>query len=81
MTEEALVKAARRGDDAAFEELVRRYEKKVYALSLRLCGNSEDAQEAARQLLAQDPELADPRHLPIRQKVLTLFDENPDIFN
>ena len=41
----------------------------------------KDAQEAARQLLAQDPELADPRHLPIRQKVLTLFDENPDIFN
>ena len=49
MTEEALVKAARRGDDAAFEELVRRYEKKVYALSLRLCGNSEDAQEAAQE--------------------------------
>lgn len=49
MTEEALVKAARRGDDAAFEELVRRYEKKVYALSLHLCGNSEDAQEAAQE--------------------------------
>ena len=49
MTEEALVKAAQRGDEDAFEELVRRYEKKVYALSLRLCGNSEDAQEAAQE--------------------------------
>lgn len=49
MTEQELVLAARRGDDAAFEELVRAYEKKVYHLSLRMCGDPDDALEIAQE--------------------------------
>ncbi|BAK98206.1 RNA polymerase ECF subfamily sigma factor [Oscillibacter valericigenes Sjm18-20] len=47
--EQQLVKAARGGDADAFETLVHRYEKRVYALTLRMCGNSSDAQEAAQE--------------------------------
>lgn len=49
MTERELVQAARKGDDHAFEELVRTYEKKVYHLALRMCGNQEDAYEVAQE--------------------------------
>ena len=38
MTEMELVRAAQKGDDSAFEALVRTYEKKVYHLALRMCG-------------------------------------------
>ena len=37
--EQQLVSAARGGDLDAFEALVRLYEKRVFALTLRLCGN------------------------------------------
>jgi RNA polymerase sigma-70 factor (ECF subfamily) len=47
--EQRLVDAARRGDEAAFESLVRLYEKRVFALAVRMCGNSEDAAEAAQE--------------------------------
>jgi RNA polymerase sigma-70 factor (ECF subfamily) len=40
---------ARRRDQDAFESLVHTYEKRVYALTLRLCGSPEDAQEAAQE--------------------------------
>jgi len=43
------VDRARRGDADAFESLVHLYEKRVYALALRLCGNPDDAQEAAQE--------------------------------
>lgn len=49
IAEQDLVKDARRGDVDAFEALVRRYEKRVYALTLRMCGNPADAQEAAQE--------------------------------
>lgn len=49
MTEQELVLAARRGDDSAFEELVRAYEKKVYHLALRMCLDQEDAFEIAQE--------------------------------
>lgn len=45
---EELVYRAKRGDDAAFEQLVAMHEKKIYALCLRMCENAEDAQEAAQ---------------------------------
>ena len=48
MNESELIHAARRGDEAAFEQLVRLHEKKVYNLCLRMCGNAEDAAEAAQ---------------------------------
>ena len=41
--EQQLVSAARDGDMDAFEALVHLYEKRVFALTLRMCGNPEDA--------------------------------------
>ena len=43
MDEQTLIKRAGKGDEAAFEELVRAYEKTVYNLALRMTGNREDA--------------------------------------
>lgn len=47
--EQRLVDAARQGDEGAFESLVRLYEKRVFALAVRMCGNQEDAAEAAQE--------------------------------
>ena len=49
MTLEELVRAAAKGDEDAFAELVRLHEKKVYNLALRMCGNAEDACDAAQE--------------------------------
>ncbi|HSW09304.1 MAG TPA: sigma-70 family RNA polymerase sigma factor [Bacillota bacterium] len=47
--DELLVSAAKRGDRAAFGELVRRYERKVYNLAYRYAGNSDDAADLAQE--------------------------------
>ena len=47
--EEKWIAAAREGDQGAFEELVLLYEKRVLALTQRMCGNPEDAAEAAQE--------------------------------
>lgn len=47
--EQNWIKSAQNGDQDAFEQLVRRYEKRVFALTLRMCRNSEDAAEAAQE--------------------------------
>lgn len=47
--EQPLLTAARNGDRDAFESLVRLYEKRVFALTLRMCKNPDDAQEAAQE--------------------------------
>ena len=49
MEELAIVDRAKRGDPAAFEELVRRYQNQVYRLALRMCGNQHDAEEVAQE--------------------------------
>ncbi|MBP3486250.1 MAG: sigma-70 family RNA polymerase sigma factor [Oscillospiraceae bacterium] len=49
MNEQHLLEQAQRGDQAAFGELVQLYEKKVYALTLRMCKNPDDAAEAAQE--------------------------------
>ncbi len=49
LQEQQWVEAARRGDQDAFAELVRLYEKRVFALTLRMCKNPEDAAEAAQE--------------------------------
>jgi len=41
------------GDAAAFEELVSRYEAKVYHLALRLTGNQQDAEEVLQDTFLQ----------------------------
>lgn len=49
MDEDKIVQRARRGDAAAFEQLVTAYRDRVYRLALRLCGNGADADEAAQE--------------------------------
>ena len=49
MREQRLVAAARGGDEGAFETLVRLYEKRVFALAVRMCGSREDAAEASQE--------------------------------
>ena len=47
--EQKWIHAAREGDQEAFAELVRLYEKRVFALTSRMCKNPEDAAEAAQE--------------------------------
>ena len=44
--EHLLVAAAKKGNLAAFEELVGRYERKIFRLTLNITGNREDAEDA-----------------------------------
>jgi RNA polymerase sigma-70 factor (ECF subfamily) len=44
--EHLLVAAAKRGDAAAFEELVNRYEKKIFRLTMNITRNREDAEDS-----------------------------------
>src|SRR5262249_29561529 len=44
--EHLLVAAAKKGDTAAFEELVNRYEDKIFRLTNNITGNREDAEDA-----------------------------------
>lgn len=46
-----LVQQALTGDYAAFEQLVNRYEKRIYALALRITRNDADAQDATQSAL------------------------------
>lgn len=47
--EQKWIDAARKGDPEAFEQLVLLYEKRVLALTTRMCRNAEDAEEAAQE--------------------------------
>jgi len=47
--EHVLVAAAKRGDAAAFEELVNRYEGKIYRLTMNITRNREDAEDAMQE--------------------------------
>jgi len=44
------IEAARGGDTAAFEEIVRQYERLVLVTALRLLGNLDDAQDASQEV-------------------------------
>ena len=44
-----LVDRVKQGSSEAFEELVRRYEHKVYNITYRMLGNPEDAREAQQE--------------------------------
>jgi RNA polymerase sigma-70 factor (ECF subfamily) len=47
--EALLVAAARRGDAAAFEQLVSRYERKIFRLEMNITQNREDAEDAMQE--------------------------------
>jgi RNA polymerase sigma-70 factor (ECF subfamily) len=59
VSDEILVERARAKDEAAFEELVGRYEDKLYRLAMRFVRNETDAQE-----ILQDAFLSAWRNLP-----------------
>src|ERR1700739_2089339 len=44
----ALVRAAKRGDDKAFEELVRRYDRNVFRIAQHITQNREDAEDVVQ---------------------------------
>jgi len=44
--EHLLVERAKSGDTVAFEELVNRYERKIFRLTMNITGNREDAEDA-----------------------------------
>jgi RNA polymerase sigma-70 factor (ECF subfamily) len=52
-TDEQLVAEALAGDDNAFEELVVRYEKKMYNLAYRITGNEDDASDVLQDTFLQ----------------------------
>jgi RNA polymerase sigma-70 factor (ECF subfamily) len=45
----ALVQRALEGDSSAFEQIIRRYERRVLTLSLRILGGMDEAQDAAQE--------------------------------
>jgi RNA polymerase sigma-70 factor (ECF subfamily) len=47
--ESLLVSEAKAGNYAAFEELVNRYEKKIYRLGMNITGNREDAEDVLQE--------------------------------
>lgn len=49
MTEQELVARAKKGDQSAFEQLVRDNEKRIYNLALRMAGNPEDALDLSQE--------------------------------
>lgn len=48
-SESELVAEAKNGRGEAFEELVNRYEKKIYRLGVRLMGNDQDAEDVLQE--------------------------------
>ena len=50
MTEAELIAHAQQGGERAFEELVRRYEGKVFRLARRIVANAEDAHDLAQEV-------------------------------
>jgi RNA polymerase sigma-70 factor (ECF subfamily) len=49
-TATALVAAAKAGDSRAFEALVRRYRKRIYALALHIVGHASEADDIAQEV-------------------------------
>lgn len=47
--ERELIRSAKAGDLGAFEELVRRHERRIYGLARRLTGSEADAQDVTQQ--------------------------------
>jgi len=50
MDESAIIEGMARGEERAFRELVERYKKKVYYLSLDMAGNPVDAEDISQEV-------------------------------
>jgi len=50
VSDEALVAMTLKGQSAAFEELIKRYERQIYSLTLKMMGNQEDANDVAQEI-------------------------------
>lgn len=50
MTETELLQRYARGDRSAFDEIVSMHMARVYAVSLRMCGNPDDARDVAQEV-------------------------------
>jgi len=53
MTESQALSLARRGDPAGFEHLYRKHSRRVYALCLRMTGNSSEAEDLTQDAFVQ----------------------------
>ncbi|MFB0527049.1 MAG: RNA polymerase sigma factor [bacterium] len=53
VSDDILVKKSQKGDYPSFEELVKRYEKKIYNLAYRIMGNREDASDVLQETFLQ----------------------------
>src|SRR5689334_25255555 len=49
-TASALVDAAKKGDKQAFESLVKRYRKRIFALALHITGSASEADDIAQEV-------------------------------
>ena len=49
MTDQALIQGCLQGDLTAFDQLLRRYEAKVFAVACRLTGNRQDGEDLAQE--------------------------------
>ena len=52
MEEQELIRQAGQGDESAFEALVKAYEKPVYNLCLRMCGDRDEAFDLSQDTMA-----------------------------
>src|SRR5258707_4729777 len=69
-----LVERVLAGDRRAFEPLVRRYERRVFRVTLAVLGNIEDAEDAMQDTFVKG--LPPPRPLPKRRALHHLADAN-----
>lgn len=53
ISDDILVKKSQAGDYLAFEELVKRYEKKIYNIAYRIMGNQDDASDILQETFIQ----------------------------
>lgn len=47
----SLIERARRGEESAFEQIYRRFERPIYTLAVRLLGNADDAADVVHDCL------------------------------
>jgi len=51
MIDEELIRLSQQGDIDAFEQLISKYQQKVYTIAYRLMGNPHDASDLAQEAL------------------------------